>query len=162
MFCKTHIHHITHWQLLIFIHNPCSTLYILPNVLEVWIFPCGWTPFQDSKDTDEQLSGVPSYSGKVGLTSDSSQNQRECNQRMPDQDCTDGWVTSHTVFSISPRSDQQCEASYWRMTVLLWSLSRNERLKLSTVGHHEQNLWLSQVTEIKSRCTPLHPRRWCL
>ena len=71
----------------IFPHNRHFFVHISPSLLEVWIFPCGRTPFQLPEDTVAQLSGGRRSSRNVGLAPDSSQNQRECNRWVPDQDC---------------------------------------------------------------------------
>ena len=91
MYCYVKAKYIIliHIHLLIFLHNPRFSVHIFPTVLEGWIFPCSWTPFQLPEDIDAQLSGVRRSSCNVGLASDSSQNQRDGNRRVPDQDCLD-------------------------------------------------------------------------
>jgi len=62
-----------------------------------------------------QLSGVPRSSRNVGLAYDSSQNQRNVNQRVPDQDCKEGEGELPTPCShFFPRSKEQCEAERYR------------------------------------------------
>jgi len=69
------------------------------------------------KDIDAQLSGVPRSSRNVGLASNSSQNQRDGNQRVLDQNCTEGEGELPTPRShFFPRSNEQCEAERYRAT----------------------------------------------
>ena len=58
---------------------------------------------------------MPRSSRNVGLASDSSENQRDGNRRVPDQDCTEGegelpTPCSHFFF---PRSNEQCDAEHY-------------------------------------------------
>ena len=51
----------------------------------------------------QQLSGVPRSLHNVGLASDSSQNQRNGNRRVPDQNCMEGLsslMISSTLFLL--------------------------------------------------------------
>jgi len=88
-YVKTKYIILIHIHLLIFLHNPHFSVHISPTVLEVWIFPCCRTPLKLPEDTDAQLSGVRRLSCNVGLAFDSSQNQRDGNRRVPDQECLD-------------------------------------------------------------------------
>ena len=75
------------------------------------MFPSGITPFQLPEDIDAQLSGVPRSSRNVGLASDSSQNQRDGNRRVPDEECTEGEGELPTPCSqFFPWSKEQCKA----------------------------------------------------
>ena len=63
----------------------------------------------------QQLSGVPRSLHNVGLASDSSQNQRNGNRRVPDQNCMEGEGELPTPCSqFFPRSKEQCEAERYR------------------------------------------------
>ena len=89
-------------------------LHIFPTVLEVSVFPCGRTPFQLAEDIDAQLSGVPRSSCNDILTSDSSQNQRDGNRRVPDQDCTEDEGELPIPFSqFFPMSNERCEDEHY-------------------------------------------------
>jgi hypothetical protein len=61
------------------------------------------------------MSGVRVSSRKVDLASDSLQNQRDGNRRMPDQDRTEGEGELTTPCSqCLPRSNEQYEAERYR------------------------------------------------
>ena len=107
-----------------------SLYTFFPTVLEVWIFPCGRTPFQLPEDIDAQLSGVRRSSRNVGLASDSSQNQRDGIRRMSDQDCLDiseaflKWrLFRWTLWSsVSKRGTQWAQISrYPKLPVISWT-----------------------------------------
>jgi len=58
---------------------------------------------------------MPRSSRNVGLAYDSSQNQRNGNWGVPDQDCTEGEGELPTPCSqFVPRSKEQCEAERYR------------------------------------------------
>ena len=107
MLCKTKYIILIHRHLFIFLHNPCFSVYILSTVLEVRTFPCGRTPLQLPKTLTRS-------SHNVGLTSDTSQNQRDGNWRMRDQDCTEGEGELPTPRSQFFPSNEQCDAKLHR------------------------------------------------
>ena len=162
---KTEYIILIHRHLLIFLHNPLFPVHILPTVLEVWIFPWGRTPFQLPENIDAQLSGVPPSSRNFDLASDSSQNQRDGNRRVPDQDYTEDEGELPTpCSSFFLRSNERCESESYRAAG--WTFFRDVYRAIHdearvVSGHNDQHLCFSQVPEIQSRCTPLHPRRRC-
>jgi len=164
-YVKTKYIILIHWHLLIFLHNPRFSVHIFPTVLEVWIFRCGRSPFQPAEDIDSQLSGVPCSSRYVGLASDSSQNQRDRKRSVPGQVCTDDEGKPPTPCSqFFPRSNGKCEAELhraagWPFFREVYRAMHDEAWVES--GYNEQHFCFSQVTEIQSRCTSLHPRRRC-
>jgi len=114
-YAKTKYIILIHRLLLNLLHNLRFSVHIFPTVLEVSIFPCGRTPFRLPEDIDTQLSGVPRSSRNVGLTSDSSQNQSDGSQRVPNQDCTEGEGEFPTPCSqFFSRSNVQCAAKRYR------------------------------------------------